>query len=154
VVFGKAVAREGEKLAELLREVLRPEPVPRAAQRRGRHGVSARGAPYAEVDTLWMQGLQYSEGLGHLQRGVVREHDPAGTDPDPLGHVRDVPDHDLRRGAGDAGQVVVLGEPVSLVAEPVGELSQVKRVAKRPGAVRARADRRDVEDGELEIHVM
>jgi hypothetical protein len=101
-----------------------------------------------------MQSLQYSEGLGYLQRGVVGEHDPAGADPDPLGHVRDVPDHDLRRGAGDAGQVVVLGEPVTLVAEPVGEPSQVKRVAKRPGAVRARADRRDVEDGELEIHVM
>jgi hypothetical protein len=42
-----------------------------------------------------VQRLQYPEGLRDLQRGVVGEHDPAGADPDPLGHVRDVPDHDL-----------------------------------------------------------
>src|SRR5918998_1791233 len=154
VVFGEPVAPEGQKLAEPLREVFGPEPVLRAAQRRGRHGVGAGGAAYAEVDPPWVQRLENPEGFDDPQRGVVREHDPAGADPDTLGDARDVPDHDLRRRAGDARQVVVLGEPVPPVAEPVDELGQIERVAERPGAVRARADRRDVEDGEIEIHVV
>jgi RNA polymerase sigma-70 factor (ECF subfamily) len=57
---------------------------------------------------------------------------------------RDVSDHDLRGGACDSRQVVVLGQPVPLVAKPVGEAGQLKRVAKRLGTIRTRADRRDV----------
>ncbi len=41
---------EKEKLGELLRKVLRLQPVSRAAQRRGRDGVGARGAAYAKVN--------------------------------------------------------------------------------------------------------
>ena len=86
----------------------------------GRDRVGARGAAYAEIDASRVQSLQDPEGLGHLERGVVGEHYPPGADPDLLCHARDVPDHDLRRGAGYARQVVVLGQPVALVAEPVG----------------------------------
>jgi hypothetical protein len=70
------------------------------------------------------------------------------------GLARHVPDHHLRRGAGDAGQIVVLGEPVSLVSESVGKLGDFERIAKGLGAVRARADRREVEDGKPEIHIV
>jgi hypothetical protein len=48
----------------------------------------------------------------------------------------------------------VLGQPVAFVAEPVGEPGQLERVAERLGSLRARADRRDVQDGEPEIHVV
>jgi hypothetical protein len=150
----KSLAGERQEFSETLRKVLRLEHVGGAAQGRGRDGVGARGAAYAEVDALRMQCLQYAEGLGHLERGVVGEHDPPCADPDLLCHARDVPDHDLRRGAGDARQVVMLGQPVPLVAEPVGEPSKLGRVAERLGSVRARADRRDVQDGEPKIHVV
>src|SRR5918997_461530 len=48
VAFGESIARERQELAKLLREVVRPQPVPRAAQNRSRHGVGAWSAPYAE----------------------------------------------------------------------------------------------------------
>jgi hypothetical protein len=48
----------------------------------------------------------------------------------------------------------VLGQPLAFVAELVSEPSKLERVAERLGAIRARADRRDVQDGEPEIHVM
>ena len=48
----------------------------------------------------------------------------------------------------------MLGQPVAFVAEPVGEPGQLERVAERLGSLRARADRRDVQDGEPEIHVV
>jgi len=102
MILRKPVAREGEKLAEALRKVLRLEPVRRAAQGSSRHRVGARGAAYAEVDAPRVQSLQNPEGLSDLQRGVVREHDSAGAHPDPLRYVRSVSDHDLGCGAGDA----------------------------------------------------
>jgi RNA polymerase sigma factor (sigma-70 family) len=67
---------------------------------------------------------------------------------------RDVSDHDLRGGACDSRQVVVLGQSVPLVAKPVGEAGQLECVAKRLGTIRTRADRRDVKAGESEIHVV
>jgi hypothetical protein len=147
VAFGEPVARERQELAKLLREVVRTLPVAGATQYRGRHGIGSRGTPYAEVDAPWVQRLQHPEGLDDPQWSVVGKHDPTCTDSDAGGLTRHVPNHHLWRGAGDAGQVVVLGEPVSLVSEPVGEPGQSECIVKGPGAVRARADRREVEDG-------
>jgi hypothetical protein len=128
MIFREPVSREGEELPEPLWEIFSPWSVLRATQGRGRHGVCTRRAAYAEVDPPRMQGLQDFEGLRHLERGVIREHDPARADPDPPGRAGDVADHDLRRGARDGGQVVVLGQPVPFVAEPVGEPGQIERV--------------------------
>src|SRR3712207_4256994 len=99
-----------------------------------------------------MQRLQDSKGLGNLERSVVGKHNPPGTDPYPLRYVRDMSDHDLRGRTCDVRQVVVLGQPIPLVAKPVGEAGQIERVAKRLGTIRRRAYRRDVQDGESEIH--
>ena len=46
------------------------------------------------------------------------------------------------------GHVVVLGDPVALVAEPLDVPRQVERVAQRIGRGRANGDGRQVEDGE------
>src|SRR5215203_6659276 len=154
MVLRKSLAGESKEFSETLRKVLRVEHLGGAAQGRGRDGVGARCTSYTEVDALRMQRLQYTEGLGHLERGVVGEHDPPCANPDPLRYASDLPDHDLRSRAGDARQVVVLGQPVAFVAELVSEPSKLERVAERLGAVRARTDRRDVQDGEPEIHVM
>jgi hypothetical protein len=103
-----------------------------------------------------MQCLQNSERLGYLERGVIGKHNSPGAHSDPLRRARDVSDHDFRSRAGDARLVVVLGRSrrVAFVAEPVGEPGQLERVAERLGSVQARADRRDVQDGEPEIHVV
>ena len=42
----------------------------------------------------------------------------------------------------------MLGDPVALVAEPVGEPRQIERVAQRRRAGRGGGDGREIEDGE------
>ena len=65
-----------------------------------------------------------------------------------LRHAGDVADHDFRRGAGDQRRVVMLGQPVARVAELVGELREVERVAQRVRAGRAGRHRRNIQHGQ------
>jgi hypothetical protein len=76
MIFRKSLARERQEFSETLRKVLSLEHLGGAAQGCGGDRVGTRGAAYAQVDTLGMQCLQNTEGLGHLERGVVGEHDP------------------------------------------------------------------------------
>ena len=48
---------------------------------------------------------------------MVGQHHPARADPDRAGGVGQAADQDGRRGAGDAGHVVVLSDPVPMEAE-------------------------------------
>ena len=60
---------------------------------------------------------------------------------------RNLPDHDFGRGTGDVREIMVLGDPVALVAEPVGKPRQIERIAQRHRARRGGGDGRQVEDG-------
>ena len=51
-------------------------------------------------------------------------------------------------GPGEHRAAVVLGQPVAVIAELVGEPREVERVAQRVGAGRALGDRRLVQDAE------
>ena len=79
---------------------------------------------------------------------MVRQHDPAGPDPDRRRARREIAGHDGRRGARDRLHVVVLGDPVALVAEPLGVAREVEAVAQRVAGGRPARDRGEVEDGE------
>ena len=76
-------------------------------------------------------GLQHLETFGDHQRRVVHQHHAARTHTNVPRRRRDLPDHDLGRGAGDAREVVMLGEPIALVAESIGEPRQIQRIAER-----------------------
>jgi hypothetical protein len=52
------------------------------------------------------------------------QHDAARADAHGLGVARDVADHHRRRGAGDAGHVVMLGQPVAVEACAFGGLGK------------------------------
>ena len=79
---------------------------------------------------------------------VVREHHAAAADADPARGRGDRPDQHLGRRAGEHRAAVVLGDPVAVVAELVGEPGEVERVAQRVGPRRARADRGLVQDAQ------
>ena len=96
----------------------------RDAQQLRDHRVAAGRPPDAEVDAARRERLERRELLGHDERGVVRQHDAARADADALGLRRDRRDQHGRRRRGDGRHVVVLGEPVARVAEPVGELRE------------------------------
>ncbi|MGY3424904.1 hypothetical protein ACVWZW_005379 [Bradyrhizobium sp. F1.13.4] len=83
---------------------------------------------------------------GHDQRRVIGQHHAAGADADVLRHRRDLPDHHVGRWTRDRGEVVMLGEPVADIAEPVDMARQVDAVAQRRGGHCACCDDGEVED--------
>ena len=135
-VFGKAVGAGGEI----------------AAQGARRQRVRAGRAAQTQIDASGKKRCQRAELLGDDQRRVIRQHDAAGADANGFGAAGDVCDDDGRGGAGDARHVVVLGEPVTVVAPSLGVLREVERVAQGVGSGCALRNRREVEDGEGNRH--
>ena len=80
---------------------------------------------------------------------MVWQHDATGTDPDGLGAPRDMANADRRGGAGDAGEIVVFGEPEALVSSGFGVSGQVRGVVQRVGRRKPFTDIGEVEDGEI-----
>ena len=78
------------------------------------------------------------------------QHDPAGADTQMPGTRRDLPDQDLRRGSGKAGGVVVLGNPVARVAEPIEGLGQPHRLPNRVPRRAPVSDRGLIEDAQAQ----
>ncbi len=130
-----------------LEEIVALAAVEPAAQGVGGGAVGAGRAAEAEIDPAGEQRLQHLEPLGDDERRVVGQHHAAGADPDILGHGGDLPNHQIWRGAGDGGKVVVLGEPVSDIAEAIDMARQVDAVAQRRSGFRACGDDGKVEDG-------
>ena len=153
VALGEATGEERHELAEGAREVLVGERVGRAAQRACRDAVGSRGAADPEVDAAGVEGLEHPELLGDHQRGMVREHHPTRSDPDRLRLGRERRRQHGRRGARDPGHVVVLGDPMAVIAEPFGCLRQLDRVGEGVGRGRALADDRQVEHGDRDAAV-
>ena len=77
---------------------------------------------------------------------MIHQHDAARADADARRERRYLPDHHFRCGACDARQIVVLGEPVTRVAEAIGELRQVERIAQRRRPWSGGRDGREIEN--------
>ena len=121
---GKALVVIRDQLGQLLGVVIGRHRLSGSAHRERGDAVGAGRATQAQVDAARMQRLEQAERLDDLQRRVIRQHHPAGANAQPLGPAGDVLDHDLGRGTGQAGRVVMLGEPVAVVAQPVGKLGE------------------------------
>ena len=63
-----------------------------------------------------------------------------------LRHRRDLPDHQVGRGARHRGEIVVLGKPVADIAEAIDMARQIDAVAQRGGGSGACGDDGEVED--------
>jgi hypothetical protein len=91
--------------------------------------VRAGRAAQTQLDPPGMQGGKGTELFCDQQRGVVRQHDAAGADPDIVRAGRDMGERHRGRRAGNSRQVVVLGHPVALVTERLDMPREVERVA-------------------------
>ena len=120
------------------------------------HGelVRTRRAAQAQIDTAGIERGERTELLGDHQRRMVRQHHPAGADADGFRAAGDVADHDGGRGTRDAGHVVMLGEPVALVAECFGVLREVAGIGESIGGRAAFDHGREVENGEGNFHFL
>ena len=144
VVGGEVVLEEREQLdraAGIVGVIAAREP---SQRERGRE-VGAGGAADAEVDAAGEQCAEHSERLRDLERAVVRQHDPARADADRGGGAGHVCDQHLGGGARDARGVVVLGQPVAVVAERLGGRCELDGLRERLRRGLAGADRAHVE---------
>jgi hypothetical protein len=124
----------------------------RPSERQHRGLVGPGGAAETEVDPPRMHRFEGPELFGDDEGGVVRQHDPAGTETDRLGVGRNVGDQDARGGRGDRGHVVVLGVPDPCVAGPFGQLRQLDARAEAVARCFAGADRCQVENRDWKCH--
>jgi hypothetical protein len=81
-----------------------------------------------KIDAPGIQRVQRAENFGDLERRVVREHDSAGADPDPLRLRADTRQQDLGRGTCQRLHRVVFRHPEARVAKPVDQLGQRDRI--------------------------
>lgn len=142
----------GQEIAHQLDDILREtvsaglEVAPQGA--RGVH-VGAGSPAETEIDAARKQGGQRAELLGDDQRRMVGQHDAAGADADGFGAAGNMGDDHGCGGAGNARHVVVLGQPVALVAQPLGMAGKIERVGQRLRCIAAFDDWRQVENGQF-----
>ena len=117
-----------------------------AAQRPRRAMIGARRAAKAKVDAVRIKAGQRAELLGNHQGRVVGQHDAARADPNGLGAARDMADHDRGRSRGDAGHVVMLGQPKAVIALCLGMAGKVQRIGQRLGGGLAFGNRGKIEE--------
>lgn len=79
---------------------------------------------------------------------MIRQHDAAGADAAGRRRGRDTRDQNSGSGAGDLRHVVVLGQPVTAVAQSLGMLNKFNRVAKGLPGVAALQNGRKIQDGQ------
>ncbi len=135
MALGKLPVLEREELGELIVDL-----GVAAAERGRRDGIGAGRAPHPEIDAPRMQCLERAKHFDDVQRRVIRHHDAAGAEADPLRARGCGRDQHLGRARRDARHVVVLGEPVPQVAELVGAHGEVDRLADRAARRHVDAD--------------
>jgi hypothetical protein len=145
------VLEVGEQLDKLLREVVRHLAAAVALQREGGLRIASRRAAEAKIDAAGKKPGEHREGLGDLERRIMRQHHAAAAHVNTLGRGGDRSDQRLGAGACQHRRAVMLGNPVAAIAEAVAELREIDAVLKRIGAGRAFGDRCLIEDAQHEL---
>ena len=140
----RRLAQKGDELLDILRKRI---DVRGPFEGKRRHLVAAGRAAKPKIDPAREERLECAKLLGDHERRVIREHDPAGADPDRRSSGGDVSDDDRSRRARHRRHVVVLGEPIAVIAPPLCMLGQVEAVPERLGGSAALDDRGEIEDG-------
>jgi hypothetical protein len=128
---GQAIAEVGEQLGKLPRKVIRCGLPPVTLKREGGRRVRAGGAAEPEVYATGRERREHAEALGDLERAVMRQHDAAASDADARCRGSDGSNEDFRAGAGQHRRSVMLGDPVPVIAQPIGEAREIERVPQR-----------------------
>ena len=91
------------------------------------HGwlIAARRAAKAEIDASRVERIERTELLGNHQRRMVRQHHAAGAQMQSCGIRGKVANQYGSRRAGDTDHIMVLGQPVAVIAALFRQLRQV-----------------------------
>ena len=142
---GYVPSKKARSSAQLIRQIVVGR-VERAAQRVGGDPIRAGRPSDPEVDAAGVQRLQHPELLRDHERLVVRQHHTARAEPQGRRRAREMGDQNGGGRARDAGHVVVLGDPVAPIPEPLDMPGEVDRAAQRVADRRAGRHRREIED--------
>ena len=85
--------------------------------------VARRRATEAQINTPRIHRFQQVEGLGDLQRCLIRQHHATRTEPDRVCVCGNMRNHELWRAAGESLGIVMLGIPHAVIAEFLRQLS-------------------------------
>ena len=118
-----------------------------AAQRAHGGGVGAGRAAQAQVDTAGVELGQRAKGFGHHQRRMVGQHHAARAHADALRAPGNVSHQHGGGRAGNAGHVVVLGQPVARKTQRFGVLRGAQGDLQRLGDGAAFAHGDQIEHG-------
>lgn len=116
----------------------------------GAHGrlIAARRAAKAEVDPPGVKGVQGAELLSYHQWRVVRQHHAAGPEMQGGGVGGEIANQHRGRCAGNADHIMVLRQPVAMIAARFGQPGEIQRVGKGFFGRRSLRDRRQIEHRE------
>jgi hypothetical protein len=101
-----------------------------------------------EIDTAGKEPRQRSELLGDDVGRMVRKHDAACPDPNGRRPLGDVSKHHGCRGAGNAGHVMMLRHPDTLITQFLGVSGEVASVVERAARIGLLRDANELENGQ------
>ena len=104
---------------------------PRMAERCRCQMVAAWRPADTQVNPVRVESVQNPELLRHLQRRVVRQHDPAAADSYAFGSGGNLPYQYLRTRAAERRGIVVLRDPVPAIPHPLGVPSKLHALTQR-----------------------
>ena len=98
----------------------------------GAHGrlIAARRAAKAEVDPPGVKGVQGAELLSYHQWRVVRQHHAAGPEMQGGGVGGEIANQHRGRCAGNADHIMVLRQPVAMIAARFGQPGEIREWVK------------------------
>ena len=124
-----AVFHVVDQLGHILRETVLGRHVP--AQGAGGGHVGARRTAQPQINPVGIQRSQRAELFGHHQRRVVGQHDAARAHTYTFRGPRNMADDHGGGGAGDAGHVVMLCQPIAVITSRLGRLCQLDGIGQR-----------------------
>src|SRR5690606_22281112 len=106
----------GDQVTHLIRKLDCPHGA-KWIERLRSEAIGAWRSADAEVDTPRRKRFENAELLGHLERGIVRQHHAGAADADRLRPSSDGCNQNFGRGADDGFEAMVLRNPEAVIAE-------------------------------------
>ena len=124
----KRVPQKRQQLTHLLRKIIQHPRLPLPLQRQRLHRPTTRSPPNPQVHASRIQRMQRPKTLRHLQRRVVRQHDPTRPNPNPLRLRPNPRQHHLRSRTRQRIHRMVFRHPEPRIPQPIHQPRQLNRV--------------------------
>ena len=109
--------------------------------------IAAGRTAESEIDAARVKRFERAELLGNHQRCMIWKHDPAGADPNFFSLTADIGDDDRGGRTGNTGQIMMLGQPITMVAPLFRVSGKISTIPECERCVTAFNNRAQIENG-------